>query len=83
MPEPAEPMTLRLPCNRLVVVDETGRVYDRTGLVIDQQIQDDGLTLKVFVKLLPQDERTRANARHMTRLSESLNLYDGEEEAHA
>ena len=31
--------------NRFVVVDETGRVYDRIGVEVETHIQDDGLTM--------------------------------------
>lgn len=34
---------------RVVLVDETGRVYDRTGVYVRAVCQDDGQTLKVFV----------------------------------
>ena len=35
---------------RLTVVDETGRVYEKYNVIIDESIQDDGKTLKLFVK---------------------------------
>ncbi len=56
--------------NRIVLVDETGRVYDRTGVNIELSEQDGGLTLKVFVK--PTTESDAARARHIVRLAESL-----------
>lgn len=59
--------------NRFVLVDETGRVYDRTGVSVELSEQDVGLTLKVFVK--PTTESAEANARHLARLSQSLNHY--------
>lgn len=42
-----------VPMSRLVVVDETGRVYDRTGIGWSFSVQDDGQTLKIFVRPLP------------------------------
>lgn len=62
--------------NRIVIVDETGRVYDRTGVSVELSEQDEGLTLKVFVK--PITESAEANARHLTRLSEDLKPYDSQ-----
>ncbi|RAV18375.1 hypothetical protein DQP55_02715 [Mycolicibacterium sp. GF69] len=56
--------------NRFVLVDETGRIYDRTGVSVELSEQDGGLTLKVFVK--PTTESAEAKARHLTRLSEDL-----------
>lgn len=36
---------------RLTIVDEDGgRVYERYGIVIEESIQDEGRTLKLFVK---------------------------------
>jgi hypothetical protein len=35
---------------RIEVIDETGRVYARWNVVIHQSYQDEGRTLKVFVK---------------------------------
>jgi hypothetical protein len=63
----------RMTPNRFVLVDDTGRVYDRTGVSVEISDQDDGLTLKVFVTPLPADEHSRANATHCTRLAQSLN----------
>ncbi len=34
---------------RLTVVDESGRVYEKYNIIIDESIQDDGRTLKLFV----------------------------------
>lgn len=34
---------------RLVVIDDTGRVYDRWGVGVRADYQDDGQTLKLFV----------------------------------
>lgn len=36
--------------DRLTVVDESGRVYERWGVDIELVEQDDGKTLKIFVK---------------------------------
>lgn len=58
--------------NRLVVVNEEGRVYDRTGLVIQAAYQDDGMTLKIFVQDLPQDKRSTAQAQHFAALKASM-----------
>lgn len=58
--------------NRVVLVDETGRVYDRTGVAVELSEQDDGLTLKVFVKPLDAEESTRANADHSAALGQEL-----------
>ena len=58
--------------NRVVVVDETGRVYDRTGVTLTFHEQDGGLTLKVFVTPLPAEEYTQANADHAARLGRDL-----------
>jgi len=33
---------------RVTLVDETGRVYERTDLAVVLSVQDDGRTLKVF-----------------------------------
>jgi hypothetical protein len=60
--------------NRLVVVDESGRVYDRTGVSVELSEQDDGLTLKVFIS--PTTESAEERARHLTRLSEDMKLYN-------
>jgi hypothetical protein len=60
--------------NRIVLVDEGGRVYDRTGVSIDFWTQDGGLTLKVFVKPLDDETRHKANADHLTALSQALGL---------
>ena len=38
-----------LPYDRLTIIDETGRVYERYNIVIQQLIQDDGKTLKLFI----------------------------------
>lgn len=35
---------------RLEVIDETGRVYSRWDVEIEQSVQDEGRTLKIFVK---------------------------------
>lgn len=35
---------------RLTVVDERGRVYEKFNVEIDESIQDDGRTLKLFAK---------------------------------
>lgn len=61
--------------NRVVLVDEGGRQYDRTGVEVHVDTQDEGLTLKIFVRPLPADEHSRANARHLTRLSADLKLH--------
>jgi hypothetical protein len=45
--------------NRVVLVDETGRVYDRTGIALQLEEQDNGLTLKVFVEQLPAGGQSR------------------------
>lgn len=34
---------------RFEVIDETGRAYVRYGVVVREEIQDEGRTLKVFV----------------------------------
>jgi hypothetical protein len=36
--------------NRVVVVDETGRVYERLGVQVVMDLQDGGRTLKLFIK---------------------------------
>lgn len=51
--------------NRLVVVDETGRVYDRYGLTIESVQQDEGQTLKIFVSPLPRDEKIKAEQAYI------------------
>jgi hypothetical protein len=56
--------------NRIVLVDETGRVYDRTGVGVELSEQNDGLTLKVFVT--PTTESAEAKARHRKRLAHDL-----------
>lgn len=48
--------------NRFVLVDETGRVYDRTGLEITIVEQDEGQTLKVFVK--PSPDAAQQKEKH-------------------
>lgn len=58
--------------NRIVLVDETGRVYDRTGVSIELHEQDDGLTLKVFVTALPTEEAGKAAADHAVALGQDL-----------
>lgn len=35
---------------RLVIVDESGRVIDRSNIRIAESIQDNGRTLKLFIK---------------------------------
>lgn len=35
--------------SRICLVDETGRVYDRFNIKLEQSIQDDGRTLKLFI----------------------------------
>ena len=35
--------------SRVTLVDETGRVYERLGVAVELQVQDEGRTLKVFV----------------------------------
>jgi hypothetical protein len=35
---------------RITLVDETGRVYERRDLIVELDYQDDGRTLKVFVR---------------------------------
>ncbi len=41
----------RRPENRLTVVDEKGnRIYERFDLEIDESIQDNGRTLKIFIR---------------------------------
>lgn len=35
---------------RVTLVDETGRVYERWNVEVDIQVEDNGKTLKVFVK---------------------------------
>ena len=39
---------------RFEVIDETGRAYVRHGVIIELSYQDDGRTLKVFVKPRPE-----------------------------
>lgn len=58
--------------SRLVVVDETGRVYDRAGVKIQWDSQDDHKTLKVFITPLPKDEDVKAQERHTENLGETL-----------
>jgi hypothetical protein len=45
--------------NRFVLVDETGRVYDRTGVEIKVVEQDCGRTVKVFLLPYPNDEEQK------------------------
>lgn len=35
---------------RVTLVDETGRVYERWDVEVELRVQDNGKTLKVFVK---------------------------------
>lgn len=35
---------------RVEVIDETGRAYVRTGVEVESSFQDEGRTLKLFVK---------------------------------
>ena len=58
--------------NRVVLVDETGRVYDRTGVGIELSEQDDGLTLKVFVKPLAAEDSSLAAANHLSALGQVM-----------
>jgi len=41
---------------RVTLVDETGRIYERWGLVVSLSVQDNGRTLKVFIA--PRDQPT-------------------------
>lgn len=34
---------------RLTIVDENGRVYERWNIIIEEDVQDEGRTLKLFV----------------------------------
>lgn len=43
--------------SRVEVIDETGRQYVRWNCKVEQQLQDDGRTLKLFVKALENNER--------------------------
>jgi hypothetical protein len=56
--------------NRLKLVDETGRVYDRTGVDIKITIQDDGQTIVVLVSPSPDAERQRK--KHDKNFADSL-----------
>lgn len=58
--------------NRIVLVDETGRVYDRTGVALLLEEQDNGLTLKVFVEQLPGEESEQAKADHNAAVGQTL-----------
>jgi hypothetical protein len=58
--------------NRIVLADETGRVYDRTGIDLQLEEQDNGLTLKVFVEQLPAGESEQAKANHRMAIGQSL-----------
>lgn len=60
------------PETRLVIVDETGRVYDRTGVKIEHTSQDGGKTLKIFVTPLPRDEEVKATQAHSDALGEAF-----------
>lgn len=64
--------TSSLKVTRAVLVDETGRVYDRSGVKVEFVFQDEGKTLKLFVTPLPKDEAIKANEDYMANLTESL-----------
>jgi hypothetical protein len=57
---------------RFEVIDETGRAYVRDGVSVCVSYQDDGRTLKVFVKELPLGEGAAARASHAANLAEVL-----------
>lgn len=58
--------------NRIVLVHDGRRIFDRTGVRIDVIAQDDGETLKVFVADLPKIEKADAVERHQRRFARSL-----------
>jgi len=60
---------------RVVVVDETGRVYDRTGVGVEVHIQDDGLTLKVFVTPMPEEQAKVARLAQLQNFVEDIETY--------
>ena len=42
---------------RVTVVDHTGRILERWGQVIELSVQDDGRTLKVFLRIPEPTEK--------------------------
>ena len=61
--------------NRFVVVDETGRVYDRIGVEVETHIQDDGLTMKVFVTPLDEEKAQAAQEAADQNFAVDLDAY--------
>ena len=58
--------------NRIVLVHEGRRIFDKTGVCVEIVEQDDGDTMKVFVSDLPESEKSTATARHQQRFVRSL-----------
>ena len=46
---------IRRPENRLTVVDENGCVCEKWNVQIDESVQDNGRTLKLFVKCVTDE----------------------------
>ena len=65
-------MTLHMSSERLTrveVIDETGRAYVRWGVGVATEVQDEGRTLKVFVRAEPAvvDAKARGIAEKAAR----------------
>lgn len=60
--------------NRIVVIDETGVLYDRTGVTGRVFVQDDGLTIKVFLEA--SDTAAKDIAAHQANMKKSLVVHD-------
>lgn len=58
--------------NRVVLVHDGKRIFDRTGVHVELVEQDDGDTLKVFVSDLPAAEKAESDEQHRHRFAESL-----------
>lgn len=58
--------------NRVVLVHNGARVFDRTGVSVEIVEQDGGATLKVLVTDLPDKEKAQAERKHRDRFAASL-----------
>lgn len=59
--------------NRFVLADETGLIYDRTGVKIELLTQDEGRTMVAFLKPSPNAEEEKAE--HLRNLADDLGSY--------
>jgi len=58
--------------NRICLIDDTGRVYDKSGVEISLVYQDNGKTLKIFIEPLSEEEKEKVKEEISAGWAESL-----------